>query len=482
MMLALLSEETKKLKKNKKKSIVSAPILKRPMGSIFYMDSAVSMTESIGDLQKQVLDSKDINEFVKNIISDYDLRYKNRRAAEFLVKIKSIDFIDSIKPDQKIHKETLDAWIDIIKEGKRPFIIVRTNNEIDGHHKLEAYRTLGFNKVPVLFEKDLIDFYNKNKVQNLNESTIKPIVKKFNHLKWPLKDIQKQFLDDFINIPDEYLNENDFEYASKLTGIPLSSIKSIKNTYSDKKTLEQEYLEKKKISSQLGMGGHDLDQDTISTANKDFATPHDLPKDKEGRQWSLNPNPNFRSQTPGETMYKAKHGNTGGLYKKTERELPAYMYEWLMYFVEGNSKIKITESKLMNDFHSNKFDKYKYILFSFDVTIKESNAHAYDNMSTDSKLKEISDFRDKVLEFNEMFGTNFIICNQYTGNDGFLKVFLENNQTTDGVNVYNKEMIDMNDTDISKATRLGFYDQFTTSQTHKFGNDDQFTSARSITS
>ena len=105
ILLGLLKEESRKIKKKKKSSPVSAPIMTRPMGSLFFMDSAVSMMESTEELQKQVSDSKDINEFIRNIISDYDLRYKNRRAAEHLVKIEPIDFIDSIKPNQKVHKE-----------------------------------------------------------------------------------------------------------------------------------------------------------------------------------------------------------------------------------------------------------------------------------------------------------------------------------------------------------------------------------------
>lgn len=294
--------------------------------------------------------------------------------------------------------------------------------------------------------------------ESLNEGYgQKPVTKKFDHLKWQLNEFQKHFLDDFINIPDESLRKEDFEYASKRTGIPLESIKSIKNTLSEKKTPEATYEEMQRIHKEL-VGG------TLNKVNDQFTEVRDLPQEKEGMFWSMNPNPHFRNQTPGETIYKANHGETGGLYKKYERELPTFMYEWLLYFIEGSEKIKITESKLMNDFNSDKFGNYKFILFSFDVSIKESKAHAYDIASTDSKLKELKEFNEKIKEFNETFGTNFIIGNQYTGNDGFLKVVLENAQVTDGKNIFNRELINMEDNDIKKAISLGFYDQFTTTR------------------
>ena len=339
-LLKLLGEETKKLKKKKRKKhpLVATPVLRRPMGSIFYMDAGVSMNESLNE---------------------------------------------------------------------------------------------GYGQ--------------------------KPVTKKFDHLKWKLNEFQKHFLDDFINVPDESLRKEDFEYASKRTGIPMESIKSIKNTLSDKKTPEATIEEMQKMHREL-VGG------TLDAANNQFTDVRNAPQEKEGRFWSMNPNPDFRNMTPGEAMYKAKNGETGGLHKKYERELPGFMYEWLLYFIEGSEKFKITESKLMNDFNSNKFNKYKFILFSFDVSLKESKAHAYDLVSTDSKLKELNEFREKINEFNETFGTNFIIGNQYTGNDGFLKVVLENAQITDGKNIYNREFINMEDTDIAKAISLGYYDEFTTSR------------------
>ena len=301
--------------------------------------------------------------------------------------------------------------------------------------------------------------------ESLNEGYgQKPVPKKFDHLKWKLDQFQKHFLDDFINIPDESLKKEDYEYASKRTGIPLESIKSIKNTLSDKKTEEEIFNERLRVQKELGMGsGGMYDKPIEAAANAEFASVRDLPSDKEGKQWSMNPNPVFRGKSLKELKWGDDMNELGGeLTRRHERELPGFMYEWLLYYIEGSEKFKITESKLMNDFHSNKFDKYKFILFSFDVALKESKAHAYDNASTNAQLKELNEFHEKLNEFNSMFGTNFVVSNQFTGNDGFLKVVIENAQTTDGQRVYSREFIDMEDNDIKKAISLGFYDQFTT--------------------
>lgn len=342
--LRLLEQETKKIKK-KKKSIVSAPIITRPMGSTFsFMDAGVSMAESLNE---------------------------------------------------------------------------------------------GYGQ--------------------------KPVTKKFDHLKWPLNEFQKHFLEDFIEVPDESLKLEDYKYMSSRTGIPVESLKSIKNTLSSRKTEEEIFEEMKNIQNQLGLGGGMLDEKTIEDANTKFTDVRDITKDK--KSWSMNQNPAFRGKSLKELQWSDEMDEKGGqLVREHEKELPGFMYEWLMYFIEGTEEFKITESKIMNDFHSTKFDKSKYVLFSLDMILKESKAHAYDNSSANYGLKELQNFRDKIDEFNETFKTNFVIANQYTGSDGFLKVVLENAQLTDGKKTYNRKFINMDDNDIQKALSLGFYDQFTTTR------------------
>lgn len=291
----------------------------------------------------------------------------------------------------------------------------------------------------------------------LSESIIKPITKKFDHLKWKLDDFQKQFLDDFISISDELLKKEDFVYASKRTGIPVENIKSIKNTLSDKKTIEQIQAEQKKLEKELGLGGAVLSQDIIDDANSEMTNIRDLPQEKSGKQWSMNPNPKFRSQTPAEAIYNSEYGSNGGLQKQRERPLPSFLYEWLMYAILGEENLNINDSKLLDELNSTNTDKYKFVLFSVDFPIKESKAHPYDIVSN-TKLEPIRKIEERVDEFNKIFGTNFVVFNQFTGEDGLIKIVFENAQLTDGKNVFNREFLDMSDTDISKAMRLGFYD------------------------
>lgn len=118
---------------------------------------------STEDLKTQVNSSKNISEFLKNIITDFDTRYKNRKAAQPLVTNISVSEVDNIRPSQKVEKETVNFWKAEIEGGKKPFIIIRKNNTIDGQHKLQAYKDLGIENVPVLYENDLINFYNKTK-------------------------------------------------------------------------------------------------------------------------------------------------------------------------------------------------------------------------------------------------------------------------------------------------------------------------------
>lgn len=324
ILLNLLNEEAKRVKKGKKKKKVSAPIITRPLGSMFYMDAAVSLMEA---------------------------------------------------------------------------------------------------SLPI------------------HSSLFKPTPKLFDHLKWSLTDLQKHFLQEFINTPDEALKSEDFQYASKHTGIPLENIKSIKNTYG-----KPEY----------GYAKEDVAKDSIFNGLKGGPTFKELGCELIGktdipfeRLYPMNHNPHFRAQTPGETIYKAKYGKTGGLNKIYEHKLPDFMYEWLLYSITGEDTLKINESKLMNDLHSTKFDKnYKFIYFSFDVPIQESKAHPYDLASNNIKLNSLKEFLDKVDEFNKVFGTNFIIANQFTGDDGFIKVVLENAQLTDGKKVFNrKSSLDMAQTE-----------------------------------
>ena len=115
---------------------------------------------SLSGLESQAKNAKSIEWFLRDIITDYDVRYKNRRDAVGLVEETTSEYIDSIKPKQEISEYIVESWRERIANGERPFVIIRLNNLIDGHHKLQAYKDLGIFTIPVLYEKKLIDFYN----------------------------------------------------------------------------------------------------------------------------------------------------------------------------------------------------------------------------------------------------------------------------------------------------------------------------------
>lgn len=189
----------------------------------------------------------------------------------------------------------------------------------------------------------------------------------------------------------------------------------------------------------------------LDDANNTFTDVRDIPKEKNGKVFQMNPEPKFRGKSLKELDYENEMNALGGkLGRIHERELPGFMYEWLMYFIEGSGKMKIKESKLLNSIFLDSPIKYKYVLFSLDVPIQENKISAYDLMSN-KNLSELKDFNNLVEEFNKTFGTNFIIEYQYTGNDNFLKVVLENAQNTDGQKVFNRKQIDMSFTDEKRA-------------------------------
>jgi len=112
-------------------------------------------------LEKQAVEAKNINWFLRDIITDFDIRYINRKAASPLVENSTTNYIDSIKPNQPTERYMVDSWRERISNGQKPFVIIRVDNSIDGHHKLQAYKELGIEQIPVLFEQKLINFYNK---------------------------------------------------------------------------------------------------------------------------------------------------------------------------------------------------------------------------------------------------------------------------------------------------------------------------------
>lgn len=320
ILLNLLAEEAKRIKKKKKKSPVAAPVITRPLGSMFYMDAAVSLNEG---------------------------------------------------------------------------------------------------------------------------AAIKPITKKFDHLKWSLNDFQKQFLDDFIDIPDEALKDKDYEYASKQTGISIDSLKSIKNTYGRS---EYNYTKEDVIKDSK----FDATHKGITYAEYDIEPfyRHDVVNFRKITPEELSTIKKTKKQKKLETSGFDEHG---GLVKSFEKTLPEFMYEWLMYFLEGSEKITIQESGVSDRAFASR--KTKYVSIEFKPILEEAKEDSMD-FNSNKKTGDIFELEKLLKEFNSTFGTNFIIENQFTTKEGLMKVFIENFQTTDGENTFNKKMINMPSTERVDSKKL----------------------------
>ena len=79
---------------------------------------------------------------------------------------KDSDAIYEVK--QSVQPEGVERWKKRIEAGERPPVIVWSYEfgrpqVIDGHHRLAAYRQLGFKEIPTIRKDSLIDFYNETK-------------------------------------------------------------------------------------------------------------------------------------------------------------------------------------------------------------------------------------------------------------------------------------------------------------------------------
>lgn len=110
---------------------------------------------------------KSAEEFVKDV-STSEIRYQLRGGLD---KIAKETDIKSLSGTQKVGEETVAYWKKRIEEnimapgnkGTEGFapIIVDGNKVVDGFHKLQAYKELGFGKVPTIDKSQLTDIWNK---------------------------------------------------------------------------------------------------------------------------------------------------------------------------------------------------------------------------------------------------------------------------------------------------------------------------------
>jgi hypothetical protein len=114
-----------------------------------------------------------------------------------------------------------------------------------------------------------------------------------------------------------------------------------------------------------------------------------------------------------------------------------------MYFIEGSGNFKIKESSVVENSRFGRKDKTIIVT----MTSEEKITDGFLDFASGRKLKETIKLEEVLKEFNDGFGTNFLIENQFTNKDGNLVCVIENNQITDGRRVKETKLIDMTFTD-----------------------------------
>lgn len=107
---------------------------------------------------------KSAEDFIKQVSFSPARDSKDRGVIRrFLSKettIEPIDILELDKNNPKIDNSTVKTYEQMIEGGERPFLLIDGNRVIDGHHKLQAYKNLGFDEVPTISKKQLTDIWD----------------------------------------------------------------------------------------------------------------------------------------------------------------------------------------------------------------------------------------------------------------------------------------------------------------------------------
>jgi len=227
-------------------------------------------------------------------------------------------------------------------------------------------------------------------------SAAKVLPMKFNHLKWKLNEEQKHFLDDFVNIHPDTLRDSDYKYASKRTGIPEGSLKSIQNTYGGwnkpKEVIDNSHgryaIGEKPITAKEYEFEQKYRNDVVNfkTISKDQADALRYPKKtKKQKEYESN-------------LYKSIKG---GIQRSNTLKEVKYD-DWAMYYIIGKLSPKdgrINEQK-------------KIVEIDFEPTA-DYNDFQKSMLNSNKKSKYWIEVEKLLEEFNEGFGTTFQVVEQY---------------------------------------------------------------------
>lgn len=227
------------------------------------------------------------------------------------------------------------------------------------------------------------------------------VPKTFDHLKWPLNQHQKHFLQDFIDTHPNGMKESDYEYASSITGIPSKNIKSIQNTYGSWNGKSDE-LDPHDVNSygKFAYGKGDVfnakDYDFPQKNRADVVNFKTISKDEADAL-----------RYPKKSLRQKKYesdlaGSIGGFIKKSDVKRSEDNFdEWLKYYLIGEIKPK---SCVVNK------DKNQ-IEIDFAPTEDYYDFHK-SMLNSNKKSKFWVGVESLVNQFNDTFGTYYIIEDQ----------------------------------------------------------------------
>ena len=253
------------------------------------------------------------------------------------------------------------------------------------------------------FIREYLEDFLENKGSLLSEGVsgrgaAKVLPRTFNHLKWKLNETQKYFLEDFINIHPSSLRESDYDYASKRTGIPQKSIKSIQNTYGDWNKKNQMVGDNPHGRFSLGKGKPitAAEYDIPQKYRDDVVNFRTITKDQADEL-------RFPRKTKHQKEYESNLQTlTKGSMKKSNMLKEVNFDNWAMYYVIGKLKPKgstLDEKKRIIEIDFEPSEDY----YNFEKAMLNSN----------KKSKYWLEVEKLINEFNDGFGTSYEIIEQY---------------------------------------------------------------------
>lgn len=121
--------------------------------------------EELQLLAEEAKKYKTAEEFIDSLkIADTGVDYKGLESLIKEISVKEFSEGGKIRLEQdKITDKGVEYWKEKIQKGEHPPVIINdvSLRVLDGHHRLEAYKQLGFDKIPTVFKQDITDVYNE---------------------------------------------------------------------------------------------------------------------------------------------------------------------------------------------------------------------------------------------------------------------------------------------------------------------------------